>query len=161
MNIPVADLLFNLSLMYISGAELLTMCHSPTVGLPRTHRTLAARFLSVNSSPTIHRLREKEPHPLYKEVSLKLGPGYCMQGYFCHRICFTNLFQYSSCRCMKKFILKNKIFFSLKKMWKKKPQYVTSLTNTGFNFHGLKIFYCFIRIWFEIHGFAFINYEYW
>lgn len=66
---PVADLLFNLSLMYISGAELLTMCHSPTVGLHRIHRTLAVRFLSVNSSPTIHRLREKEPHPPYKEVS--------------------------------------------------------------------------------------------
>lgn len=120
LNIPVADLLFNLSLMYISGAELLTMCHSPTVGLHRTHRTHAAKFLSVNSSPTIHRLREKEPHPQYKEVSSKLGPGYCMQGYFCHRICFTNLFQYSSCRCMKKFISKNKILFSLKKIWKKK-----------------------------------------
>lgn len=69
--------------MYISGAELLTMFHSPTVGSHRIQTTLAAKFLSVNSSPTIHRLREKGPHPPYKEVSLKLGQGYCIQSYFC------------------------------------------------------------------------------
>lgn len=100
----VPNFLFNLSLMYISGAEPLTMCHSPTVGLHRIQRTLAVKFLSVNSSPTIHRLREKEPHPAYKEVSLKLGQGYYIQGYFCHRICYTNLFRNSSCRCIKKLI---------------------------------------------------------
>lgn len=74
--------------MYISGAELLTMCHSPTVGSHRIQTTLAAKFLSVNSSPTIHRLREKGPHPPYKEVSLKLGQGYCIQSYFCPMLFF-------------------------------------------------------------------------
>lgn len=57
-------------------------------------------------------------------------------------------------------IYKNKIFSHWKR-YEKKPQYVTSLTNTESNFHGLKIYYCFIRIWFEIHWLAFISYEYW
>lgn len=74
--------------MYISGAELLTMFHSPTVGSHRIQTTLAAKFLSVNSSPTIHRLREKGPHPPYKEVSLKLGQGYCIQLFLPHAFFF-------------------------------------------------------------------------
>lgn len=78
LNILVVDFLFNLLLMYILGVEFLIMCYSFIVGLYRIYRIYVVKFLSVNLFFIIYRLREKELYFLYKEVSLKLGLGYCM-----------------------------------------------------------------------------------